>query len=144
MFVTNSNSSPNSPARVAGLYRITFSPLHLVGPHCVGPSSVKDRRHDHMAVPSHRVAHRLHVPTTLFWLREEMKHRPVMPHIIGVTWELDRHDVSLDSGNRSGTRAKALPREFKCSSNDVKYCHVLIALCERSIHEAGCPPRPHR
>jgi hypothetical protein len=54
--------------------------------------------------------------------------------------EFDRHDVSLDPGNRSSTRAKALPRKLKCSSNDIKYCNVLIALREKFIHEAGSPP----
>ena len=41
MLFTNSNSAPNSPARLAGLYLTTFSPLHRVGPTRVGPSSVK-------------------------------------------------------------------------------------------------------
>jgi hypothetical protein len=93
-----------------------------------------------MAVPLHRAAHGVHVPATLFWMREEMKHGPIMPYIKKVTWELNRHDVSLDPSNRSSTRAKALPRKLKRSSNDIKYCNVLIALREKFIHEAGSPP----
>jgi hypothetical protein len=93
-----------------------------------------------MTVPSHRTAHGFHVPTTLFRLREEMKHGPIMPHSIGFEGELDRHDVSLDPGNRNSTRTKALPRKPQCSSNDIQYGNVLIALCEKFIHEAGGPP----
>ena len=100
----------------------------------------REGRHDYMAVASHRVAHGLHVPATLFWLHEKMKYSPVVPHIIAVTWELDRGNVSLDPGNRSSTRAEALPRKLKCSSNNIKYCNVLIALREKFIHEAGSPP----
>ena len=127
MLFTNSNSAPNSSARLAGLYLTTFSPLHRVGPHS-RRSFKREGRHDHMPVASHRVAHGLHVTTTLFWLHEKMKYSPVVPHIIAVTWELDRGDVSLDPGDRSSTRAEALPRELKCSSNNIKYCNVLIAL----------------
>ena len=100
----------------------------------------REGRHDHMPVASHCVVHGLHVTTTLFWLHEKMKYSPVVPHIIAVTWELNRGDVSFDPGDRSSTRAEALPREIKCSSNDIKYCNVLIALSEKFIHEAGSPP----
>jgi hypothetical protein len=68
-----------------------------------------------------------------------MKYGPVVPHIIAVTWELDRGDVTLDPGHLSSTSAEALPRELERSFNNIKYCYVLIALCEKFIHEAGSP-----
>jgi hypothetical protein len=100
----------------------------------------REGRHDHMAVASHRVAHGLHVPATFFWLHEKMIYGSVVPHIIAVTWEIGRGNVGLDPGHRTSTSAEALPRKFKCSSNNIKHGYVLIALCEKFIHEAGSPP----
>jgi hypothetical protein len=87
------------------------------------------------------VAHGIHIPAAFIRLREKMKYGPVVPHIIiAMTGELDCSDVSLDPGDRSRARAETLPRKLKCSSSNIKDCHVLVTLREKFIHESGSPP----
>jgi hypothetical protein len=49
-----------------------------------------------------------------------MKHGSVVPHVIAVTWEINRGDVSLDPGYRSSTSAEALPRKRDRRSSTIE------------------------
>lgn len=68
-----------------------------------------------------------------------MKHGPVVPHIIAVTWEVARGDVTLDPGYRSRTSAESLPGNRDRRSSKIEDRDVLIAFRKELINECGRP-----
>jgi hypothetical protein len=99
----------------------------------------RERRHDHIPVTSHRVAHGLHIPAAFLGLREKMKHGSVMPHVIPVTRQLDSGDVRLDPLDRSRTSAESLPGKRERRSSKIEDRDVLIAFRKELINECGSP-----
>ena len=70
---------------------------------------------------------------------EEMKHRPVMPDLIGLVGQGGREDVGLQPLHRSRASAKPLSGHGQCRAGKVQNRDPLIAKVQEVIHKRGGP-----
>lgn len=139
------NSEPSAALNASGEYRRTGRPLHLSGPSRANVAMT--------TAPPGRTAtpHVGDVAESICRVREEVKHRSVVPDVYGGHVPLARH-VRFNPRDALLSHSEPRLRTCQCRARHVQHEDAMQSSFKQSVHKAGvaaanvddAPCRGHR
>jgi len=106
----------------------------------LGRPVFRERGDYDVAARLHGVEYAVNVGGPVFRRRQKMKHRAIVPHVVGVRSEGDLRDIGLEPVNPWGTRTQSAPGRFQCGTGQVENGDIAKSVVQQVIDECRCAP----
>lgn len=97
---------------------------------------------EHVAPDAHASDYLLDVTPPVVRIGEEVKHRAIVPHVVGGRWQFDVQDVALDPVHATPLLCQTGATLAKCGAGKIQRRNFPVLAVEQAVDQGRCPA-PH-